>query len=227
MPKPERPQIVIDDPWLESHEEAIAGRLHQPGGDFIALMEACDLAFNATGGLFDPTVQALWAAMATETEQGSREDWSAVRFSAEVIELAPRQTLTFNGIAQGFATDRVTEVLERHGLVNALVNIGEYRALGGPWRLGVSDPHHGLLGMRSLSGRRAIATSSARATLVGGRSHILHHTRAPIWSTVSVEADTATLADSLKDLSLIVAREPREEALAIALILPKEIWPSR
>ncbi|MGB0291859.1 MAG: 1,4-alpha-glucan-branching enzyme, partial [Luteolibacter sp.] len=26
---PKRPQIVIDDPWLESHEEAIVGRLQR------------------------------------------------------------------------------------------------------------------------------------------------------------------------------------------------------
>ena len=119
------------------------------------------------------------------------------------------QALTLNGIAQGFATDLVTDVLSAHGLENALVNIGEYRSLGGPWRLALSDPNHGDLGVRTLRGS-AIATSSPAATPLGTNGHILHQSALPKWSSVSVEASSATLADSLSTAMVLASREEIE-----------------
>ena len=110
------------------------------------------------------------------------------------IALAPGQALTLNGIAQGFATDLVTATLKQAGIEQTLVNVGEFRGLGGPWRLGLRDPEHGYFGTRTL-GDGAIATSSPRGTLVQGREHILHREATPLWSTVSVEAENATIAD--------------------------------
>lgn len=183
-----------------------AGFLTRPDPDFLALMHASDLAWRTSEGLFDPTVQGLWRALATGSETLSDRDWSAVRFAPERITLLPGQMLTFNGIAQGYATDRVTEILSGHGLKQALVNIGEFRSLGGPWRLGISDPEYGLLGTRGLTGR-AIATSSAAAHTVAGQSHIMHRSHLPKWSTVSVEADTATIADSLSTAMMLASRD--------------------
>lgn len=185
------------------------GFLKFPAPDFLALIQASDLAYRTTFGLFDPTVQTLWHARATRASIVSQNDWSAVRFQPQEISLETGQQLTFNGIAQGYATDLVTEVLSRHGLTEALVNIGEFRSLGGDWRLGIADPEHGLLGTRTLSGR-AIATSSSFAHSVAGQSHIMHHTRTPKWSTVSVEADTATAADSLSTALTLATREQIE-----------------
>lgn len=62
----------------------------------------------------------------------------SVAFDAELIKPAPSQALTFNGIAQGFATDLVADVLRDHCLTNTLVNIGEYRAMGGALALRAS-----------------------------------------------------------------------------------------
>ena len=179
--------------------------LIRPDPHFVALMRASDAAWRMTQGLFDPTIQGLWQALATGSETVSDKDWSAVRISADKLTLSPGQMLTFNGIAQGYATDRVTEILSRYGLTEALVNIGEFRSLGGPWRLGIADPEHGLLGTRGLTGR-AIATSSASAHTIGGQSHIMHRSHVPKWSTVSVEADTATVADSLSTAMMLASK---------------------
>jgi thiamine biosynthesis lipoprotein len=105
--------------------------------------------------------------------------------------------LTFNGIAQGFGADVVKAHLAAHGFAHALIDIGETAALGGPFRLAVEDPVHGPLATRTLTGT-AIATSSPGATLVNGQPHILHpRGLPPLWSTVSVEATSAALADAL------------------------------
>lgn len=186
------------------------GVLTSPDTDFLALVSASDQAFRTTAGLFDPTVQTLWRARSMDTQVTSQKDWRDVRFSSEAIELTEGQMLTFNGIAQGYATDRITDILSAYGLTEALVNIGEFRALGGPWRLGISDPHHGQLATRALTGR-AIATSSPSALEVEGRSHIMHRSQMPKWSTVSVEAATATAADSLSTALTLASRDQIEQ----------------
>lgn len=194
----ERLFSLYDPASALSHLNA-TGTLHAPDARFVTLMKAADHAFTVTGGLFDPTVQTLWHAIAAgENTDVAREalGWRRVRFDTQKITLGKGQALTFNGIAQGFATDEITQGLKAQGLQNVLVNIGEYRAIGGPWRLGLSDPTWGHMGRRTVTDT-AIATSSPGAMSLGPADHILHPVATPQWSTVSVEASTATLADSL------------------------------
>lgn len=187
----------LHDPASQLSRLNAAGRLSAPHRDFAALMRLCDQMHRATGGLFDPSVQTLWSAPLIAPLQ-ARLGWHRLNHSPRSVQLAPGQSLTFNGIAQGFATDLARDVLARHGLGKALVNIGEYAALGGPFTLGVGDPVHGMIAQETLQ-NRARATSSPRATLApGGRAHIIDPTgqRTPKWSTVSVEADSAAIADA-------------------------------
>lgn len=175
------------------------GQLSHPDPRFYALMQSADHAYNLTHGLFDPTVQPLWHALANNTDTTLAKaaiGWDRVQFTPAKITLDTGQSLTFNGIAQGFATDLIMSALSTRGFTDMLVNIGEYRATGGPWVLGISDPKYGHMGTRTLTSG-AIATSSPSALSLGDHTHILHPTARPKWSTVSVEAQTATLADSL------------------------------
>jgi thiamine biosynthesis lipoprotein len=188
------------------------GEMSNPDPHFIELMHAADTAYRATQGLFDPTVQPLWQTLAKRhkpTEYYFLIGWDRVQFNANKITLDQRQGLTFNGIAQGFATDKVTEVLMSHGLTDVLVNIGEHRGLGGPWSLALDDPEFGHMGMRTLT-TGAIATSSPMATPLIRGGHIIHATAKPRWSTVSVEATTATVADSLSTALVLARREEIE-----------------
>ncbi len=190
------------------------GRLAAPDTMFAALMDAAERVHAATGGLFDPTVQPLWRALAAGEEPSAARalvDWHRVRRDAGGIVLGRGQSLTFNGIAQGFATDLVAEALNGAGLHDTLVNIGEFRGSGGPWHLGLSDPVHGLLGMRTLT-TGAIATSSPAATPLGQGGHILHGHARPLWSTVSVEAADATTADGFST-ALVLAPLARIRSL--------------
>lgn len=190
----------LHDPGSALSRLNARGRLSPVPSDLADILALSDRLHAATGGLFDPTVQPLWRALATGGDTAAARalvGWDRVRRDNDAVQLAPGQALTLNGIAQGHATDMVTQVLASHGLTRALVNIGEYRALGGPWRLGLSDPAQGLVGTRALTSG-AIATSSPAATLVGGHAHILHPAGLPpAWSTVSVEAPSAALADGL------------------------------
>ncbi|HQU68559.1 MAG TPA: FAD:protein FMN transferase [Albidovulum sp.] len=170
-----------------------------PSAEFRALINAAGYAHHLTGGLFDPTIQPLWQARAAGVEEGvARQSigWDRLTIADEV-RLGEGQALTFNGIAQGYATDRVCDFLATRAFGPALINIGEFAALGGPFDVGIADPDFGLLGRRHLS-NTAIATSSPFAMRLAGGSHILGPKgETPLWSTVSVEADRATLADAL------------------------------
>ena len=188
-----------------------------------------DRVHRVSGGLFDPTVQPLWEALVSGGDvEAARAliGWERVRFNTEEVRLGSGQAVTFNGIAQGFATDRVADVLADHGLSDTLVNIGEFRGTGGKWRIGLSDPHYGLMGTRSLH-NGAIATSSPNATLVGKRGHILHEAKEPLWSTVSVEADNAATADGfstafcLAPLSVIRAAVGQHGIRRVTIVDPQ------
>ncbi|WP_210530273.1 FAD:protein FMN transferase [Rubellimicrobium arenae] len=178
-----------------------AGRLDAPPHELLEVLALSDRLHAATGGLFDPTVQPLWLALAQggDAEEARRLiGWEGVRIGPDAVRLGKGQALTLNGITQGYATDRVARVLADEGLTHALVDIGEFRALSGPFRLGVEDPTWGRLGQITLDGA-ACATSSPGAMLLpGGSGHILDPRGGdPVWSTVTVTAPTAAMADGL------------------------------
>ncbi|MBD3766210.1 MAG: FAD:protein FMN transferase, partial [Rhodobacterales bacterium] len=193
---------------------------HLPGAsaDFRALMRLSDRLHRATGGLFDPTVGALWQALARGGDAAAaRATLGWGRVTLDPPRLAPGQALTFNGIAQGWGADLVRARLADLGFARALVDLGELAALGGPWQVGLDDPAAGQLATRRLTGT-AIATSSPLATRLAGGPHILHPGGgAPRWSSVTVEADSAALADGLST-ALVLA--PRDRIPAIAAALP-------
>lgn len=199
-----------------------AGSSVTPSPAFAALLGQCTLIHDATEGAFDPSVQPLWRALATGTPTHTPIGWQHVPRGTP-LRLHPGQALTFNGIAQGHATDAVAAHLAAHGFTHALIDIGELAALGGPFRIGLMDPDAGLTGTATLTSR-AIATSSPRATLVAGQPHILHpQGLPPLWSSVTVEADTATLADALST-ALVFHDAPKIARIRTRLPGTHRIW---
>ncbi len=181
------------------------GRLDDPSPAFRALMQLSGRVHRLTDGAFDPTVQSLWRAIAAGTD-GSAAPMGWHRVQTQPPILPSGMALTFNGIAQGFATDAARALFESHGFTRALIQIGETAALGGPFRLAMQDPDHGQLGTVTLTDM-AIATSSPFATRVNGHPHIQHPLGLPpLWSTVSVRATSAALADALSTALVFLPR---------------------
>ena len=203
-----------------------AGMLRQPAPDLLAVLSTARGVHAATGGAFDPTVQPLWglyarhfgSAGAAPAVGPSPEDIAATlddigldKVDADPGEIRFRQSgmaMTLNGIAQGYITDRVADLLRAHGLSNVLVNIGEIRALGGqangnPWKVGIpgGSGDEGI-GRRVDLADRAIATSATSGTVFdedGRYGHILDPRSgrpARARRQVSVIAPSAALADA-------------------------------
>lgn len=135
---------------------------------------------------------------------------AAVVVEADRIHYARAgMAMTLNGIAQGYITDRVVDLLRHDGIDRSLVDMGEIRAingrpLGGPWIVGLEDPAApGRVAQRLALENRAISTSGGYGTLLdpaGRFNHIFDPaTGGTSWrySSVSVVAKTTTAADAL------------------------------
>src|SRR5262249_51459643 len=103
------------------------GILKQPHPDILTVVRSALDWSRLTDGAFDPTVQPLWPLYASGKPPSSAElkiarrlvNWRQVHLDATQIRLAPGQQITLNGIAQGFAADRVREVFQSYGIRHA------------------------------------------------------------------------------------------------------------
>jgi thiamine biosynthesis lipoprotein len=202
------------------------GILVAPDADMVALLQASLVFADLTGGAFDPTVQPLWQLYADHfaadepgpegpspqqlAEALTRVGHGGLLVSEDRIALTRRgAAITLNGIAQGYATDRVVDRLRQAGLTTTLVNMGEIRAIGtrpegAPWRVGLADPDKpGALTETVELVDRAVATSAGAGFRFDSKGQFTHlfdpaTGRSPSrYATVSVIAPTATEADAL------------------------------
>lgn len=193
------------------------GHLAWPSPDLLDLLTLSGQVHAATEGAFDPTVQPLWRALAEGTGTAKARKaigWDRIRLSPEEIRLDPGQSLTLNGVAQGWAADRIAALLHAQGFTDALVDMGEIAALGeNGWPAVITDPGGKPLAETRLT-NRALATSSPRGTLVNGQPHILGpEGQPPLWQTVSVSAPRAAVADALSTAFCLMDRAAIDRAL--------------
>lgn len=214
------------------------GVLAAPPHELVELLSQAAAVSAATDGAFDVTVQPLWrryadhfAAAETDPAGPPLDDvlplvgWRGVAVTPGRIALArPGMAVTLNGIAQGYITDRVAELLRAEGLDQVLLDLGETRALGRhpdgrPWRAGLADPAApARVALRLDLAEGALATSGGDGTVfdaAGRFGHLLDPRSGrpvPLGRSVSVLAARATLADAA---STALALLPEEQAGAV------------
>jgi FAD:protein FMN transferase len=219
-----------------------AGVLVAPAPDMVTLLQASLHFAELTGGAFDPTVQPLWQlyrqhftqkdpdpagpSSAQLTEALERVGYRRLLVSKDRIALTTRgAAVTLNGIAQGYATDRVIARLRANGMSSTLVDMGEIRTLGmrsdgTPWKVGLADPDrtNRSLGTVELTDR-ALATSASsgfRFDAQGRFNHLFDPATgqsASLYRSVSVVAPTATEADALSTAFSVMSSELIEKVV--------------
>ena len=145
---------------MATEAQALAARgdhLFDPGiGRLVALWGFHDDSFKAQ--LPDP---AQLAALVR-----AKPSMADLKIEGRRIRSRNRAVaLDFGGYLKGVALDRAAAILRRHGIANALVNIGgNVMALGSkgdqPWRVGIQDPRGGApMATLELRDGEAIGTS--------------------------------------------------------------------
>ncbi|MEH7828776.1 FAD:protein FMN transferase [Gemmobacter denitrificans] len=199
------------------------GRLAHPQDDLLQVLRLSADVHRATGGAFDPTVQPLYLARASGCDVAAASaaiGFGRVQVSASEIRLDREQALTLNGIAQGWAADRIATILRGEGFDRALIDTGEIATLGGhpdgrAWIAAITDPEGRRVDIAALTDR-ALSTSSPMGTMIGaGHPHILGpQGETARWTTVSVSAPQAALADALSTALCLLDREGIDRSLA-------------
>lgn len=205
------------------------GRIQNPPRELCELIEYARGFSEITSGAFDLTIQPLHELLmeggmhvrASDIEcAAALVDFRAIACSGRLIHFSRAgMKITCNGIAQGFITDRVADLLQHRGFNHTLVDVGEKRALGGhpdgrPWFIGVESPLRdgAIVGSVELE-NCALATSGGYGGVFKhGHGHHLIDARAgacrDLVASLSVRAPTATLADTLSTcLAVLPAAE--------------------
>jgi thiamine biosynthesis lipoprotein len=210
------------------------GQLEAPSQDMRRLLADCLRFGELTRGAFDVSVQPLWRLIAEHfaAHPGATGepppaalaaaravvDYRKIALGPARVTLGPGMALTLNGIAQGYITDRVAEILRVRGWTNVLIDLGEIRVLdgrpgGGPWTVGLQNT-----GRRLPLDNRALATSSGEASRfeASGRHHHLldpgSGASPNAYRSVTVIAPEATTADALSTALFLM---PRAEAAQV------------
>lgn len=232
-------QMSLFDPESQLSRLNRVGSLKKPDAEFFAVLKIAEHVSRYSQGAFDISMQPLWdiwsKAAAQKNVPAAREiqrvrdlvNWRAVNATHEMVRLQmPGMGLSLNGIAQGFATDKVRDTLHAHGIRHALIDAGETALLGNapndkPWNLGIessvflaknseikksirhSEGQRLVEAPMLISDGRAMATSSDAHTTFS-EDHRYHHILNPhtgfspsYWSSVTVLASSCVVADAL------------------------------
>jgi FAD:protein FMN transferase len=137
------------------------GKLAKPSPELRGLIEESQRLGVLSGGAFDISVQPLWRlyeahfwshtavqpdilARAHDVARGF-VDFRQIQSGTGAIGFARAgMAITLNGIAQGYITDVITDMLRSEGFESAVVDLGEYRTIGQhpdghAWRVGIAS----------------------------------------------------------------------------------------
>jgi thiamine biosynthesis lipoprotein len=198
------------------------GHLAHAHPDLLEVLQIAQQVARSSQGAFDVTVQPLWQTFEAARQQGrlpSRAEvqaarrlvgWQGLQLKGNSVRLArPGMGITLNGIAQGYAADKVKARLQSLGVAHALIDAGEWAALGqraqgGDWTLGVANPRdaHALIAGVALQGRCLATSADDQCTFSPDFAN--HHIFDPrtgyspaALSSVSVAASRCVMADAL------------------------------
>lgn len=210
------------------------GTLATPSPDLVAVLEESRRIADISRGAFDPTIQPLWTLYEShfrghpEFRSGPTRrqldvalrlvDYTAIDSSYRRISFArPGMKSTLNGIAQGYITDRIADLLREEGFEHAMVEVGETRALGEaidgqPFRIGLRDPSSpGTVNRTVEIVDEALSVSGGYGTRFGTSAS--HHI---------FEPGTGNSANSLLDATVIAPRAVWADALSTAIYVAGE-----
>ena len=146
--------------WVDSSllRRLNAGTTDTVDGIFTALLENSLAVNEYTGGAFDPRigriVQAWGFSFRQQQEPDSAELSDMLTAAHSKVSIkngrlakeCPATELDFNAIAQGYAVDLLSDMMDLYGINNFLIDVGGEviargtKPDGSPWRVGIERP---------------------------------------------------------------------------------------
>jgi len=216
------------------------GFILNPPKELVEVLKFAHNISQNTKGAFDVTIQPLWTAHANffkskdknninklkESIQKAKKLVSYKNLSIDKKEIRFKQKgmqITLNGIAQGYITDKITNILKEKGFSNVLVNLGEINSIGGydqkrDWN--IATPY--LKDTKYLTiNNKAIASSGGYGTKFNEKYHHLFDTKtgtsANYINSVTIKAKSAMLADAISTAVYVM---PEKESKKLESIYP-------
>jgi thiamine biosynthesis lipoprotein len=219
-------------PWeisdlMRLNAAIVEGGTYQAPAGLAGLIRRSKDVFTTSQGLFDPALGkliGLWGYHTSEfplttpmPEMAQVQHLLKQRPGMDDVDIADDDTvsvrrpgieLDLNGLAEGYAQEQIAALLRKHGITDALINVGgDVLALGRaderPWHVGIESPNHGVLAGVDLGPREALFTSGnySKYREVNGQrwAHILDpRTGMPVHGTAaaSVIHPDAVVADA-------------------------------
>ena len=205
-------------------------KLKNPSPYLIEVIKKSQMLSEQTNGKFDITVQPLWKHYYSHFILNGKSNfpddkalnnikksinWQNVIIENDTIILKNNASITLNGIAQGWITDKVVEIINKNNITNTLVDFGETFASGSyeskrPWNIEIQSSE-GINTVIKLT-NKAVATSSASGTMFEPTkkyNHIFNPETGLSTSnfdTVSIISNKAWLSDCIATSALLISR---------------------
>jgi thiamine biosynthesis lipoprotein len=212
------------------------GVLKNPPKELLEVLNFAHEVSENTKGAFDVSVQPLWLAhdkafrnkgksknLAKYIKSASKlVSYKNIIISSKEIRFKVKDMkITLNGIAQGFITDAITNILKQKGFENVLVDLGEINTIGGhkdnrDWNIATPN----LKDIKYLKlNNKAMASSAGFGTKFNKNYHHLFDTKtgtsAKYVNAVTVKAENAMLADAIATAICVMSKKKSRELQSI------------
>lgn len=214
------------DPHSEVSTLNANGFLRQPTNNLREIISWSDQVHHHTSGAFDPSIQPLWQLWSNGNPDPSAiatvlrlVGWKKLETSDNELRLQSGAALSFNGIAQGYAADRVMKVLRHEGVLTAMIDTGEAGRLNSERGIAIQHPRKPTsLGAIMLRDGFAAVSGDYATTFSADFAH--HHIFDPRLgfspqelSSVAVVARTGAMADGLATAFMVMGTASSLECL--------------
>ena len=177
------------------------GYLKNPSVELVFLTHYAKNLGRKTGGVFDPSVQILWEG----GDDLSLINYKNIIVDSRIIYFRKKgMKVTLNGVAQGYITDKIVELLQRNNVQSALVDLGEKFAFGthangAKWKVAAGDKVY------ELQNQGMATSSNSGGNYVVGAHIVDAKTGLPVTAkTVTIIANSALEADALAKVEMLL-----------------------